>query len=523
MSRTGLVLLLLFEYLIISSCYGQIASKDIDLLVENARQKFNVAGVAVGIVKNGAIVHCKGYGVKSIETKEKVNKHTNFAIASNSKAFTTASLSILVDEGKLSWQDKVRDYIPEFKMYNDYVTENFNIEDLLTHRSGLGLGAGDLMFFPDGSDFTIEDVLTCFQYFEPASAFRTKYDYDNHLFKVAGEVIKRISGMSWEEFVKTRILEPLGMENSYSSLIQIKDRSNVATPHSTETGALKTTSQYERDPDKINGASGAIFSNVEDLCKWMMVQLNKGRYGKNLEKRLFSEANHKEMWKIHTTMETDPNPRYNSHFAGYGLGWFLTDIKGKMCVYHTGTLRGMLSKTVLIPDLDLGMVVLTNTETGGRGVYLSVTQTIVDSYLGLDDFGWTDKYYQQYQNSRSSADSVTAQVWETVKSASNEQIKVEDYVGIYEDNWFGKVEVYMKDNQLGFRSYRSPKLTGPMYHYKANTFAIKWKYREMNADAFAIFCLNKEGKAQSIKMKGISPDIDFSYDFQDLDLHRISK
>jgi CubicO group peptidase (beta-lactamase class C family) len=523
MTRIGLVLLLLFQSLLTSSNYGQIPSKDIDLLVEDAMQKFNVAGVAVGIIKDGIIIHCKGYGVKSIETKEKVNEHTNFAIASNSKAFTTAALSILVDEGKLSWQDKVRDYIPEFKMYNDYVTENFNIEDLLTHRSGLGLGAGDLMFFPDGSDFTIEDVLTCFQYFKPASAFRTKYDYDNHLYKVAGEVIKRISGMSWEEFIKTRILKPLGMENSYSSLIQIKDKSNVATPHSNETGTLKTIAQYERDPGKINGASGAIFSNVDDLCKWMMVQLNKGKYGKNLDKQLFSEANHKEMWKIHTTLEADPNPRYQSHFKGYGLGWFLTDIRGNMCVYHTGSLPGMLSKTVLIPDQNLGMVVLTNTETGGRGVYLSATQTIVDSYLGLDDFGWTDKYYQQYQNRRSSADSVTAQVWETVKSASNDHINVEEYIGVYEDNWFGKVEVYMKDNQLWFRSYRSPKLNGPMYHYKANSFAIKWKYREMNADAFAIFCLNEKGKTQSIKMKGISPDIDFSYDFQDLNLHRISK
>jgi CubicO group peptidase (beta-lactamase class C family) len=523
MTRIGLVLLLLFQCLLTSSNYGQIPSKDIDLLVEDAMQKFNVAGVAVGIIKDGVIIHCKGYGVKSIETKEKVNEHTNFAIASNSKAFTTAALSILVDEGKLSWQDKVRDYIPEFKMYNDYVTENFNIEDLLTHRSGLGLGAGDLMFFPDGSDFTIEDVLTCFQYFKPASAFRTKYDYDNHLYKVAGEVIKRISGMSWEEFIKTRILKPLGMENSYSSLIQIKDKSNVATPHSNETGTLKTIAQYERDPGKINGASGAIFSNVDDLCKWMMVQLNKGKYGKNLDKQLFSEANHKEMWKIHTTLEADPNPRYQSHFKGYGLGWFLTDIRGNMCVYHTGSLPGMLSKTVLIPDQNLGMVVLTNTETGGRGVYLSATQTIVDSYLGLDDFGWTDKYYQQYQNRRSSADSVTAQVWETVKSASNDHINVEEYIGVYEDNWFGKVEVYMKDNQLWFRSYRSPKLNGPMYHYKANSFAIKWKYREMNADAFAIFCLNEKGKTQSIKMKGISPDIDFSYDFQDLNLHRISK
>ena len=165
--RLSLLLLVLFTFLANSTAYAQISSKEVDQLVEEAMEKFNVAGVAVGIVKDGVIIHTKGYGLKSIKTKDKVNEHTQFAIASNSKAFTTTALAILVEEGKLSWQDKVNDHIPEFKMYNDYVTQNFNIQDLLTHRSGLGLGVGDLMFFPDGADFTIKDVLSSFQYFKP--------------------------------------------------------------------------------------------------------------------------------------------------------------------------------------------------------------------------------------------------------------------------------------------------------------------------------------------------------------------
>ena len=195
--------------------YSQaLTSKQIDSLVNKTMEVMPLAGIAVAVVKDGKVIHSKGYGVTSIKTKEKVDENTLFAIASNSKSFTTAALAILVDEGKLSWQDKVVDYIPEFKMYDPYVTANFNIQDLLTHRSGMGLGAGDLMFFPDGSNFTIKDILKSFQYQKPVSAFRTKFDYDNLLYLVAGEVIARVSGMSWAEFVEKKIMKPLGMSRS---------------------------------------------------------------------------------------------------------------------------------------------------------------------------------------------------------------------------------------------------------------------------------------------------------------------
>jgi hypothetical protein len=192
-----------------------------------------------------------------------------------------------------------------------------------------------------------------------------------------------------------------------------------------------------------------------------------------------------------------------------------------MSVSHTGDLSGMLSKTIMIPDLDLGVVVLTNSYYGGGGLFSAVSQTIVDSYLGLDDFGWTDKYLDSFLKSSGGAQVEVDRVWQTVETANDDHILAEDYNGIYEDPWFGKIEVYLQDDQLWFASLRSPALTGPMYYYKANAFAIKWVKRTLDADAFAIFSLDEEGKAQSIRMKGISPDIDFSYDFQDLRLKRV--
>jgi CubicO group peptidase (beta-lactamase class C family) len=501
--------------------YGQISPKEIDELVEDAMAKFKVAGVAIGIVKDGKIIHAKGYGVKSVDTKKPVDKQTAFAIASNSKAFTTTALAILVEEGKLGWQDRVIDHIPEFKMYNDYVTRNFNIQDLVTHRSGLGLGAGDLQKWPSGSDFSIKDILTSFQHFEPVSAFRTKYDYDNMLYLVAGEVIKRISGKTWEDFVKEKIMHPLGMDYSYTMPPGMLNIANIASPHVPVNGVLKQVPPYETDPDKINGAAGNVLSTAADMCLWILVHLNAGRYGENLEKQLFSAKSQREMWKIHSSIDSKPYSGYRTHFYGYGLGWRLCDLNGNFCVYHTGDYTGMYSKTMMLPDLNLGLVVLTNSYYGGDELREVVSLTIADSYMGLDDNNWINKFQEGSRLRSREAQTVVDKVWETVAATDGSQIDPDDYLGIYADKWFGEVRIYLEGDHLWFSSVRSPGLTGPMYFFKANQFAIKWLKREMDADAFAIFSLDEEGKAVSMTMKGISPEIDFSYDFQDLYFERV--
>ena len=512
--------ILLFVLLLTNTVFSQVSSKQIDSIVNYAMTKFNVAGTAIAVVKDGKIIHNKGYGVKSIATKEPVNEHTQFAIASNSKAFTTAGLAILVEEGKINWEDKVKEHIPEFTMYNKYVEDNFSILDLVTHRSGLPLGMGDLMFFPDGTDFTMKDLLSSFQHFKASSAFRTKWDYDNLLYIVAGELIARKSGMTWEAFTKTRILEPLGMDNSFASLANIKDTSNLSASHATENGTIRVIPTFK---EMMNGAAGGIFSNVDDLCQWMLLHLNAGKYGEKLDKELFSATNHDEMWKIHTVMGVNKNPRYNSHFSGYGLGWFLSDVKGNMKVEHTGGLPGMLSETVLIPDMDLGIIILTNTSDDGGGLFSSVSQTILDMYLELDDFKWIDKYSDYLKSKESKGDAVTDKVWQTVENVKNKSIDTNKFLGLYTDNSFGTCGVFMKEDKLWLKFHRSPKLNGALQFYEDETFAIKWEYQDMNADAFVTFTLGEKGKAQSIKLKGISPNIDFSFDFHDLDLKRVEE
>jgi CubicO group peptidase (beta-lactamase class C family) len=511
--------LLILGVVVSSYTFAQTVSESfVDSVVTRSMEEMAQAGIAVAVVKDGEVLLAKGYGVSSIETNEKIDEHTLFSIASNSKAFTTTCLGMLVDEGKLNWNDKVVDIIPEFRMYDPYVTENFNIQDLVTHRSGLGLGAGDLMFIPDGGDFTIDDVLTSFQHQEPTSAFRTKYDYDNLLYMVAGEVIHRVSGQEWDAFVEQNIMKPLGMDRSAGYRENLKDNSNVAKPHSSEKGELRILNEYN-DPNKIFGAAGGIYASVSDLSKWMIMNLNNGVYGNDT---LISERNHDELWKAHTNIWFDASPEnfYKTHYRSYGLGWGLKDELGYTIVSHTGGMPGMLSQTILIPELNAGVVVLTNAAPGGYS-FISVANEIKDVFIGADDRDWIGIMKGAIKNSESEAHEVVSEVWETVKKNKKVKINKDNFIGTYEDDWFGKIDITEQEGKLIFKSRRSPRLTGEMFYYQANTFAIKWDYKEMNCDAFALFSLDETGKAQSIKMKGISPDIDFSFDFHDLDLQRV--
>lgn len=512
MKKTILLLIVCFAM----TCAGaQISSRQIDTLVERTLKAFNVPGIAVGVVKDGKLIHAKGYGVRSLKTMQKVDENTLFGVASNSKAFTSAALGMLIDEGKLKWDDKVTDYIPGFRLYDPYVTQEFTIRDLLTHRSGLGLGAGDLMMFPSGSDFTRADIIHNLRYLKPVSSFRSKYDYDNNLYIVAGEIIAKVSGMGWEDFIEKRILQPLQMNATAPTFSRIRNKSNVIDAHAPADGKLEVIDGVFSE---TANAAGGIWSNITDMSKWVIMQMNDGKYGEGLSKQLFSAKVHNDMWTPQTIQPVNTTAPYNTHFATYGLGWGLADVKGYKQVSHTGGLAGIVTQVLLLPELKLGIIVFTNQQQGAA--FVAISNTIKDSYLGITGYDWINLLTARVAAGEANAKKIHDEVKQSIEAqqkSGGAKTDVQPFLGTYHDNWFGDVTVSMKNGKPWFDSKRSPKLTGELLPYKGNTFIARWTDRAMDADAFVMFSLDAEGKASGMKMKAISPLTDFSFDFHDLD------
>jgi CubicO group peptidase (beta-lactamase class C family) len=494
-----------------------LSSRQIDSISEMVLKTFDVPGIAVAVVKDGKVIHAKGYGLRSLKSGKKTDENTLFGIASNTKAFTAAALGILVDEKKITWDTKVTDVIPEFKMFDPYVTSEFTITDLLSHRSGLGLGAGDLMFWPDSSTVSKKQVIHHLRYLKPVSGFRTKWDYDNLLYIVAGEVVERVSGMKYEDFVEKRMLQPLGMNNSALSYNRLKDKSNVIDAHAPVNGVITA---IPKDFNESSNAAGGINTSVNDLSKWVLAQLNNGKYGKQLDQTLFSKSVQNKMWTLQSVIPAEKGS-YNTHFFGYGLGWFLSDENGYLVTEHTGGLAGMVSEVTLIPELKLGIIVLTNQQSGGA--FYAITKSIKDGYFGITGKDRIKEQADGEKEEKEYGKKVTDQVWADIAAEqmkSTEKPDYKRYLGTYADVWFGDVTITELNGKMHFQSKNSPKLKGDMIYYKGNTFIVKWYDRSMDADAFVNFSLDNHAVAKGFKMEAISPMTDFSFDFQDLDLQK---
>lgn len=493
---------------------------DFDAYVEEARRGFEVPGIAVAIVKDGAIVLERGYGLRAIDQPEAVDERTLFAIASNTKAFTSAALSMLADEGKLSLDDRVIDHLPWFQMADPYVTREMRIRDLLAHRSGLALGAGDLLYWP-GTDYTTEEVARRLRHVPLEGGFREKYAYDNILYGVAQLVIEQASGQDFEAFLRTRILEPLGMRDTRFNSDALRDGDNVATGHAK--ADFKTTVPAPRVSWHNVSGAGGLYSSAHDMAQWMRLQLAGGTYtdAAGTTQRLFSETRQQAMWSVITPMpigapSVPELAAVRPNFLGYGEGWQLSDYRGHKLVWHTGGWPGMVSRVTLLPEHGLGIVVLTNAELGGA--FNAITLRALDAYLGAPKTDWNAAYAAALAKARSKADEDWRKHVAARDARSKPSLPLAGYAGIYRDPWYGDVEITRKAGALHLRMRPSPDLVGTLSHWQHDTFVVRWNDRWLNADAFLSFALDHDGKVREVRMEAISPLTDFSFDFHDLRL-----
>lgn len=459
-----------------------LTTGQIDSLANRDVKLFHVPGMAIGIVKDGKLIYSKGFGVSSIQTQKATDSLTLFGIASNTKAFTAAALGILVDDKKINWDDKVIQYIPELRLYDSLATRELTIRDLLCHRSGVATGVGDLMHDPDSTNFTVNDIIYNLRYLKPKYSFRNKFAYDNNLYLVAGEVIARVSKMRWEDFIEQRILKPLDMSNSAASYYGCRSNSNIIDAHKLINDSIKLVARYTSTKDD---AAGGIYSNVVDMSKWLLMFMNNGKYGEHLDKQILSEQTVRELLSPQMLITVGRPGTYNTHFAAYGLGWFLLDVKGYKQVVHTGEDVGMVSEVCMIPELKLGIVVLTNSETSAID---AVTYQLLDSYLDVKNIDEASLSFARSNTNERFARHLKDSVF---KEVTQRQLTyhpdLRPFTGTYHDQWFGNVTISLQNDRLWFASERSPQLRGFLLPYADNTFFIRWQNPEIDADTFVLF------------------------------------
>lgn len=499
--------------------------QDFDAYVDAVRAKFDVPGVAVAIVKDGQVVLERGYGTRELGKPDAVDAHTLFAIASNTKAFTSASLSMLADDGKLKLDDRVIDHLPWFRMSDPYVTREMRIRDLLAHRSGLGLGAGDLLFWP-GTDYTTEEVAHRLRDVPLTGGFRAQYAYDNILYGVAQLVIEQASGQRYDQFLRTRILAPLGMNETRFNSDALKAGDNVATGYAK--ADFKTLQPAQRMAWANVSGAGGLYSNAHDMAKWMRTQLDGGVYARegDQEKRLFSAKRQQAMWSVVTPIPiVEPTVpelvAVKPNFLGYGEGWQLSDYRGRKLVWHTGGWPGMVSRVTLVPELKLGVAVMTSAEVGGA--FQAVTLRALDAYFDAPRTDWIAAYAAAIAKAEGKADDDWKKHVAARDARSKPSLPWSAYAGTYRDPWYGDVYVEQNAGRWRLRFGRSPALVGDLEHWQHDTFIVRWHDRRLNADAFVNFSLTPDGGVREMRMEAISPLTDFSFDFQDLRLTPVPK
>lgn len=424
-----------------------------DQYVAHAAQDWKVPGMAVAIVKNDSLVFAKGYGVLEIGKAARVNEHTRFAIASTTKAMTVAALAMLVDEGKLHWDDRVIDHLPDFRLYDPWVTREMTIRDLLTHRTGLP--NLDLLWAIPENQVSLSEMIYRLRYVKPVTSFRTTWEYQNVMYAVLGGIVAQASGMSWEQFIRTRIFAPLGMTESIALTAELPGQPNVATPHAEIDGTVRVEPRLMID---AIASAGSIRSSVWDMSKWMRFMLDSGRVG---NKRLIQLATFREIVTPQIQAPLDEYPALElsqPHFFSYGFGWFIQDYHGEIVWMHTGSINGMCAIIGLVPSKNLGIYVLENLDHAE--LRHALMYKVFDMYgtgpvsAGGAGRDWSADLKSLFDKRAAAAAQRRTQTMaqsSASAAAATPPLPLERYVGTYTDSAFGKVQVTLASGSLHAR------------------------------------------------------------------------
>lgn len=493
--------------LLLTNTYAQdnkgIDFKKLDNYLEKALNDWKIPGMAVAVVQGDSIAFAKGYGVKEFGKKGKVDSKTLFAVASNTKSFTSSALSQLVDAGKLSWDDKVIDYLPWFKMYNNYVTGEMTVRDLLCHRSGLKTFSGDLLWYE--SDYTSREVIERARYLKPEYGFRTHFGYSNIMFSAAGEIIPVLTDKTWKEYIRANFINKLDMNSSLLSVSEINKKSNIAMPHHTADDIDPLPMKY-MNWDNVAPAA-AIISNVEDMSNWLIMNMNEGVYKGD------TILNEFQIWEMQSTQTPDNSSKGwlsyfpTKHFSTYGLGWSIFDFKGVKVINHGGGADGMISQTMFVPEKDFGIVVLTNSIN-----YLpnAMMYYIIEDYFGDTSKDWSSFWLKVYNygkrmEKKEKEDKIKSRVKNTKPS-----LTLESYTGTYGGDLYGNAEVTIEKGHLVLDFLPSKILIGDLSHWHYDTFEIKLRNSPTLPKGLVQFILGADGKVNELKVDIPNPDFLFT-------------
>jgi CubicO group peptidase (beta-lactamase class C family) len=497
---------------------------DLDAYAKRVLDTFQTPGMAIAIVERGQPAVVRTYGVRKMDTTDKVDERTLFPIGSTTKAFTGAVLATLVDEGKLTWESKVSDVLPGFKLYDPYATSEMTVRDLLVHRSGLGLGAGDLMVFPP-TDLSSAEIVRRLRYIKPASSFRSTFAYNNLMYVVAGEVIQAVDGAPWDQAIRRRILDPLQMKATSTSSV-LPANANRAWPHARITSDMRGDGPVVPlpAPSSLDNAApaGALNTSISDIVHWLEVQLGRG-FDPQTNKRIYSEAQAEVMWSPQTVVPVPKNPKpielAQTPYRAYALGWRVDAYRGEHFLSHGGGVPGSVTLFVIVPGRDVAFAVVTNSEEA-YGL-AAIEYHLLDHYLGLQGPDWSAAFDEARQaRIKGGRDVLASNAAAAAASTGAGEVKgpslpIERYAGNYRDDWYGGATIERAATGLKIRFEHTPALSGPLEHVRYDTFIARWKDRTIE-DAYVTFALDPSGKVERMTLRAVSPLADFSYDFQDL-------